>query len=195
MAGKFITLEGIDGSGKSTIAALLHEKIAGSVLTFEPTDSWLGRDVSRAIEEGKDAITIALLFMADRREHIKEIKKWLSEGKTVICDRFMDSTFAYQREHLKMKNSHEWLKNVHSPFILTPDITFLLVLPPEKAMERIKDRKHEPYEYAEFLGRVQENYLKIASMERERFVIIDADRRREEVLMDCLKILKERNFL
>ncbi len=195
MAGKFITLEGIDGSGKSTIASLLHEKIDGSILTFEPTDSWIGRSVNKAIEEGMDGITVALLFMADRREHLKEIEKWLSEGKTVICDRFMDSTFAYQSEAIEMENSEEWLRNVHSPFILKPDITFLLVIPPEKAMERIKERKHHAYEYEKFLKKVQENYMKIASMERERFVVINAERSREEVLEDCLKVLKERRLI
>ncbi|MCD6481786.1 MAG: dTMP kinase [Thermoplasmata archaeon] len=196
MRGKFITFEGIDGSGKTTIASLLHKKLGSrSVLTFEPTDSWIGRSVGKAIEEGRDAITIALLFMADRREHIKEIEKWLSEGKIVICDRFMDSTFAYQSEHMNMENAEKWLRTVHSPFMLIPDLTFLLRISPEKAMERIKGRRHEAYEYEDFLRRVQENYLRIASMEKERIVVIDAERSKEEIMERCLEILTKRNLI
>ena len=84
MKGKLITFEGIDGSGKTTIAKILHSKIEKSIFTTEPTDSWLGKSVKKALEEKRDAITIAFLFLADRNEHIKEIKKWLNEGKN--CD-------------------------------------------------------------------------------------------------------------
>jgi len=196
MQGKFITFEGIDGSGKTTIAKLLHEKLGEkSVFTFEPTESWIGKSVLRAMEEKKDAITIALLFMADRNEHIKEIKRWISQGKIVICDRFIDSTFAYQKEHLGMKNAEEWLKKIHSPFMILPDITFLLHISPEKALKRIEGRKHAVYEYKEFLQKVQENYMEMALKEKERFVVINADKGKEEVVEECMKILKEKGLL
>ena len=195
MKGKLITFEGIDGSGKTTIAKILHSKIENSIFTTEPTDSWLGKSVKKALEEKRDAITIAFLFLADRNEHIKEIKKWLNEGKIVICDRFIDSTFAYQKEHIKMDGVEEWLNWLHKPFFTKPDITFLLVIEPRKAIERIKDRKLIVYEDEKFLKRVQENYLEIAKKEKDRIVIIDAEKSKEEVVEECYKILKKKGII
>lgn len=195
MKGKLITFEGIDGSGKTTIAKILHSKIEKSIFTTEPTDSWLGKSVKKALEEKRDAITIAFLFLADRNEHIKEIKKWLNEGKIVICDRFIDSTFAYQKEHIKMDSVEEWLDWLHKPFFIKPDITFLLVIEPRKAIERIKDRKLIVYEDEKFLEKVQENYLEIAKKEKDRIVIIDAEKSKEEVVEECYKILRARNII
>lgn len=195
MKGKLITFEGIDGSGKTTVAKILHSKIENSIFTTEPTDSWIGKSVKKALEERRDAITIAFLFLADRNEHIKEIKKWLNEGKIVICDRFIDSTFAYQKEHIKMENIEEWLSWLHKPFIIKPNITFLLVIKPKKAIERIKDRKLIVYEDEKFLEKVQENYLEIAKKEKDRIVIINAEKSKEEVAEECYRILKERNII
>ena len=195
MKGKLITFEGIDGSGKTTIAKILHSKIENSIFTTEPTDSWLGKSVKKALEEKRDAITIAFLFLADRNEHIKEIKKWLNEGKIVICDRFIDSTFAYQKEHIKMDGVEEWLNWLHKPFFIKPDITFLLVIEPRKAIERIKDRKLIVYEDEKFLEKVQENYLEIAEREKDRIVIINAEKSKEEVVEECYKILRARNII
>jgi len=195
MKGKLITFEGIDGSGKTTIANLLYQKIKDrAVLTAEPTENWLGECVKRALEEERDAITIALLFAADRNEHIKDIKKWMKEGKIVLCDRFIDSTFAYQKEHLKIGGAMEWLHTIHEPFFIKPDLTFLLYIEPKKAMERIKERKLAIYEYEEFLKKVQDNYMELARNE-ERFVIIDADKSKEEIVEECIKILKEKKII
>lgn len=195
MKGKLITFEGIDGSGKTTIANLLHKKIKNSVLTAEPTKSWLGKCIKKALEEKRDAITIALLFMADRNEHLKEIKKWLEKGKIVICDRFIDSTFAYQKEHLKIENAEKWLKKIHEPFFIKPDITFLLIIKPEKAIERINNRKLIPYENVDFLKKVQKNYLEMAEKEKNRFFVINAEKSKEEIVDECYKILKEKGII
>lgn len=194
MKGKFITFEGIDGSGKTTIANLLYERLRKEydvILTSEPTKSWLGKAVRKAINENKDAVTIALLFVADRNEHVKEVKKWLNEGKLVICDRYMDSTFAYQKEHLKgiMRKPIQWLKNLHTN-ILIPDLTFLLKIDVEKALKRIDKRRLTIYENKEFLQRVQRNYIEMARKEK-RFVIINADRKKEDILEECLSILNK----
>ncbi len=196
MKGKLITFEGIDGSGKTTIAKLLHEKLGDkAVLTAEPTDSWIGKSVKRALEEKRDGITIALLFMADRNEHIREIKNWMKKGKIVICDRFIDSTFAYQKEHLDIKNAEEWIREVHKPFFIKPDLTFLLYIEPERAIERIKDRKLTLYEYVDFLKKVQNNYIKMAEEEKERFFIINADKEKEKIVEECMQILRERGII
>lgn len=195
MKGKFITFEGIDGSGKTTIAELLYKKIEkDAVLTSEPTKTWLGDIVNKALENKMDAITVALLFMADRNEHVKKIKKWIDGGKIVICDRYIDSTFAYQAVHLKMKNAEKWIYKVHEPFLLKPDITFLLKISPEKAIERINKRKLILYEKTDFLEKVQKKYMEIAEKE-DRFVIIDAEKSKEEIVNECFNILKKREIV
>ena len=196
MKGKLITFEGIDGSGKTTIATLLHEKLRGkAILTAEPTPTWLGECVRRALEEEMDAITIALLFLADRNEHVKEIRKYMEEGKIVICDRFIDSTFAYQKEHLEIEDADAWLNTIHKPFLIKPDITFLLHIEPEKAIERIRERKLVMYEYVDFLRKVQENYMEIAERDRERVVVIDATKSPEEIVEECIEILRKRKII
>jgi len=192
MKGALITFEGIDGSGKTTIASRIAKKIENSVLTYEPTNSWIGESVKKAIEEGKDAITIALLFMADRNEHIVKIKKWINGGKIVLCDRYLDSTYAYQKEALKgiIENPEKWIDEIQKPFILKPDLTLLFILPVEKALERIANRKKIIYEKKSFLEKVQENYMELAKKEK-RMVIIDASKSIEEVEKDCINAISK----
>ena len=196
MTGKLITFEGIDGSGKSTIAKMISEILGENVvLTREPTDSWIGRSVIRAMKEDRDAVTIALLFMADRKEHLDEIKKWLDDGKIVLCDRFIDSTLAYQKEHLTIKNPKRWLSEVHKPFIFKPDLTFLFHIDPKIAMKRIKDRHLSIFEHLEFLKRVQNTYMELSKKEKLRFVLIDAIKTKAELVEECLKILKDKKII
>ena len=113
MTGKFITFEGIDGSGKTTISRevykLLQKKNKDIILTREPTDTWRGEMITKAIEENCHPLTIALTFMADRNEHVIQIRKWLEKKSIVLCDRYMDSTFAYQTTQLSQN-----IKNPHS---------------------------------------------------------------------------------
>ncbi|MBC7081671.1 MAG: dTMP kinase [Thermoplasmatales archaeon] len=191
MKGKFITIEGIDGSGKTTIAKILHEKIPNSVLTYEPTDGWIGKMIKGAISKDVDGITISLLFCADRNEHLKEIRKWLGEGKIVICDRYFDSTLAYQKEQLKFENAEKWLLNLQ-PFLIKPDLTILLKIEPKKAMERIK-RKKVFFENEEFLEKVQKNYLEMAK--EERFFLINAEKSIDEIVNECLEEIKRRKII
>jgi dTMP kinase len=188
----FVTFEGIDGSGKSTISRKVYERIKtkkDAILTQEPTKNWLGRIVNRAIMEGTDPITIALSFMADRNEHVKKIRRWLKEGKIVICDRYADSTFAYQGAQLEGKVGEplKWLKLVHEPFYYEPDLTFLLIIDPEIALKRIR-RKYTPFEKKEFLEKVQENYLNLAK-KNQRFVKLDATKGIDELVDECLEVI------
>ncbi|KAA0004028.1 MAG: dTMP kinase [Thermoplasmata archaeon] len=194
MRGKFFTFEGIDGSGKTTISKMVYEELREKwdvILTKEPTNSWLGKSVEKAIEERKDAITISLLFMADRNEHVKKIREWVEEGKIVLCDRYMDSTFAYQSAHLchTMDDPLEWLKKVHTPFSLKPDKTFLFLIEPSIAISRIKKRKKSFFENVSFLKKVQEYYLLLSR--ENRFITLDATESKEELKDRCIKKIEE----
>ena len=195
MKGKFFTFEGIDGSGKTTISKMVYGKLRKKwdvVLTNEPTESWLGRSIEQAVEQKKDAITISLLFMADRKEHIKKMREWIEEGKIVLCDRYADSTFAYQSAHLaqKIDNPLKWLKKIHAPFFFKPDKTFLFLLDPTIAISRIGKRKKTFFENTSFLEKVQDYYLLLSK--EKRFIKLDATESKENLKEMCIeKIEKE----
>lgn len=177
----FVTLEGIDGSGKSTLARRLHGSLESSgvhaVLTKEPTESWLGEAVRQAVAEELDPRVQTLLFLADRTRHGEEIQSWLSRDRVVLCDRYHDSTVAYQGVALEghVPRPEEWIREVTSPLILKPDLTFLLVVDPQEGLSRLSGvRPRSPFERRRFLEKVQERYLRLA---REgRFVKLDASR-------------------
>jgi len=89
--GRFFVFEGIDGSGKSTVARTMHDRLLAkgrrAVLTAEPTDSWVGDMVRRGNAEAASPFTETLLYVADRAEHTAQIERWVSEGQWVVCDR------------------------------------------------------------------------------------------------------------
>ena len=196
---RFVTFEGIDGSGKSTISKGVYEKLKKEgydvILTFEPTDTELGRIVKKCIEENSDPVVTTFAFIADRIQHVREIKKWVKDNKIVLCDRYADSTYAYQAVQLEdiIENPIKWLKELHDRFIVTPDLTFLCVLDVDKALGRIKNReKLVSFERKEFLEKVQKNYLHLASLERERFMLIDASKSVNKIVDECIVKILER---
>ena len=195
MTGCLFTFEGIDGSGKTTIASLVYEMLRDKfevALTKEPTDSWTGQAVNRAVEEGLDGVTVALLFSADRYEHTKIIRSWLTKGTSVLCDRYLHSTLAYQSVHLSliMEEPFAWIRTLHQSFYLEPTLTFLFVLDVEIALQRIANRVKSPYERAEFLTQVQQYYLQLA--DEECFVVLDASEKKEILADECAKKIMEK---
>lgn len=191
----FIVLEGIDGSGKSTIAKRLAEYLKKEghevYLTEEPTRTWVGRDVRRAIEEEKNPFTQALLFFADRAEHVREIKKHLKKGEIVISDRYVYSTYAYQGAQMEslmpLKNALEWLECVYEPMRLDPDLVILLSIEPKRGLGFVSNRDfQEKFEREEFLMRVQEIYLQMA--DKYSFRVVDSNRPIGEVFEDVKHI-------
>ena len=173
MAPKFITFEGIDGCGKSTVASTIAERLRenGMVveLTQEPTKTWLGDAVRRSYKEPIHPYTEAFLFLADRATHTNRIREKMSEGKIVISDRYSDSTVAYQAAlfHQKiggdMGSYVKWLTDVSQPVIIQPDITLLLDIDPEVSLGRLNNRAEmEKFETLENLKLVRQNYLAIA---------------------------------
>lgn len=187
----FITFEGIDGCGKSTISKLVYKqlKLKGLdvVLTFEPTDSWIGKQVKKCIESKADPFVTTLVFIADRIEHNKQIQKWLDSGKIVLGDRYIDSTYAYQAAQLKdkIKNPVKWLKELSKSHFIIPDRTFVFIIDPKDSLARIKNRKNlVPFERISFLEKVQKNYKKLSV--ENRFMKIDAYKSIEEIVKICL---------
>lgn len=175
-----ITLEGIDGSGKSTLHDAIRELLADldPVFTREPGATWVGDSVRRAIAEQIDPVTEATLFVADHAAHLaKVVRPALADGKLVISDRYSDSRYAYQSVTLQgiVPDPEGWLRAMHNGWTIIPDRTFLCVLPVDDALTRLKpDSQREHFEKRETLEKVQNNYLSFAKAEPSRFVIVDA---------------------
>jgi dTMP kinase len=175
-----VTLEGIDGSGKSSLHAALRELLAdlNPVFTREPGATWVGEAVRRAIAEQIDPVTEATLFVADHAAHLATVvRPALAEGKLVISDRYSDSRYAYQSVTLQgiIPEPERWLRAMHDGWSIVPDRTFLCVLPVDEALTRLKpDAQREHFEKRDTLAKVQDNYLAYARAEPSRFVIVDA---------------------
>jgi dTMP kinase len=190
MKGYLITLEGIDGCGKSAISEHLQQRLKDYdiVYTTEPTRSWIGDVVKRAICSDTNPLAEAFLFVADHAEHVnKIIKPAMENGKIVISDRYLDSRYAYQGVTLSdvIQDPIKWLRQIHKDWTIVPNMTLLFVVNPEVALSRCKNRFDEgesnEFERIEFLGQVQSNYLRLVEGERDRFVIIDAEKELKEV--------------
>jgi len=183
-----ITIEGIDGTGKSTLIRNLREILSDMkpIFTREPGSTWIGEQVRRGIAEEIDPVAEALLFTADHAAHIRDvIRPALSAGNVVISDRYSDSRFAYQSVTLDsiLPDALGWLEAVHRGWTIVPDRTYLLTIPVEEAMKRLSaDRDTaEHFEKADTLSRVQKNYLMAAERDPERFVIVDAMLEKEKI--------------
>jgi dTMP kinase len=197
----FITFEGIDGCGKSSLTSVVAGRLMEAGfrvdLTAEPTRTWLGDAVRRSYKEDVSPYTEAFLFLADRATHTDWIRKKMTEGRVVISDRYSDSTVAYQAAQLQQKlggNATEyirWLTEASKPAILEPDITLLLDVAPEISLKRLGGRSElEKFENLENLKLVRQNYLDIAA-KAPRIKIMDASRSMNEVQGDVFKALSK----
>ncbi|GLV48027.1 thymidylate kinase [Thermus sp. LT1-2-5] len=186
MAGVFLTLEGLDGAGKSTqarlLAAFLEERGLKVRLTREPGAGL--PPVRQALLLGEELSPEAeyLLFSADRAEHVRKvILPALERGEWVVSDRYLDSSLAYQGHGRGLPLA--WLLEVArlATLGLRPQRTFLLDLPPEEALRRVKDPDRLERLGLAFFHRVREGYLRLAEAEPERVVVLDATRPVEAV--------------
>lgn len=198
--GLFITFEGSDGCGKSTqlkmAAEYLQEKKIDVISTRDPGGTPLGAKIREILlhHEGKVATYCELfLYLADRAQHIDEkILPALAEGKTVLCDRYVDSTLAYQGYARGLDNDEILNLNNIAAKNLMPDLTFVFDVSTEIAAQRvgkIKDRMES--ESKEFHQRVRDGFLDLAKKYPERIKIIDANREIEKVHSDVIEILKK----
>lgn len=196
MKGKLITLEGIDGSGKSTVAKKLqgNPQIAAfkPVFTKEPTRGTLtGIAVEEAIQSDTDQLAELFLFTADHAEHLaKLIKPALEKGKIVISDRYSDSRYAYQSITLKkyLENPLDWIRNLHKGWTVIPDLTVLFDVRPEISIERCGKRGDQSkFEKIDFLKGVREIFLRLAAEEPDRFIIIDASQSPQKIELEVTR--------
>ncbi|RLF64196.1 MAG: dTMP kinase, partial [Thermoplasmata archaeon] len=139
--GLFIVFEGIDGSGKTTVCRMLEKKLKSLgfnvFFTSEPTNMEYGKILRRKLKSGMDPIEAVLLFALDRYNHVKIIREYLKKGYIVICDRYYYSSLAYQGALLG-KDMMSYIESIHRPFILKPDLVFLLDVLPEIGLSRVR---------------------------------------------------------
>lgn len=209
--GKLITLEGIDGVGKSTQAealeSFLRRRGADVRRTREPGGVPMGEAIRRMLleqEKGLSGLAELLLFFAARAEHVRRVvQPALERGQWVVCDRFIDASYAYQGGGREMPFERidvlaEWV----APG-LSPDLTILLDLPPEKRHKEIPSTQYEllragrtPDNFESqgkaFVERVRKTYLERAGNEPERFEVIDATRDRETIGAEIIARVTER---
>ncbi|WP_029523239.1 dTMP kinase [Persephonella sp. KM09-Lau-8] len=207
MKGYFITFEGVEGAGKSTQAKLLYQylidKGKDAILTKEPGGTKTGQKIRQILLEKTDEIfppvAELMLYEADRNFHIHNlIKPSLQQGKYIICDRFTDSTLAYQGYARGLNiNLIKQLNEIATEGI-KPDITFLIDIPVEEGLKRIKqirqaDRIED--EDIQFHKRLREGFLKIAENEKDRIVVLDGLETPDNIFKKVIEILKNRNII
>ncbi len=190
-----ITLEGIDGGGKTTVTETLKKVLPSdrTAFTREPTESWYGEAVNRSInDDTADSMAELFLYTADHADHLSRvIRPALSDGKTVVSDRYSDSRYAYQGATLSgtLEDPIEYIKEVHEPFTCPPDATLYFDLPAELGAERAGATNK--FEAASYLKNVRENYERLIREEPDRFYRIDATQSESEVVETALETVME----
>ncbi|MGK7755701.1 dTMP kinase [Roseovarius sp. C03] len=202
--GRFVTFEGIDGSGKSTQARLLAEHLQGTgrevILTREPGGSEGAEEIRKLVLEGAadrwSAETELLLFTAARRDHLERlIEPALAAGKMVICDRFADSTRMYQG--LSRGDLRQKVDALHELMIgREPDLTVLIDMDPGTGLERALSRggSEERFESfgASLQAQMRQGFLDLADEFSDRFVVVDGNRGIEAIAADVRAAVEPR---
>ena len=198
--GLFITIEGPDGSGKSTQIQYMKEFFSEQGLTClftrEPGGTLIGEKLRDIILDKENAemcdMAETLLYAAARAQHVEElIKPALAEGTIVVCDRFIDSSMAYQGYGRYLGDSVRII-NEYAIDGCMPDVTFLMELDPKIGKSRIREDVQDRLELEkiEFHNRVFDGYQTIAKQYPERFACIDASRDKESIRDEIVQILK-----
>lgn len=204
MTGIFITFEGPDGSGKTTQIKLLEqyfsEKGYDILITREPGGTEISEQIRSVILDRNntkmDKITEALLYAASRAQHVAEvIKPALLEGKAIICDRFVDSSIVYQG--IGRNLGIDLVKGINDMATqgIEPDITFLLKISPDKALNRkfsSDECNRLDMEKLEFHNEVYKGYLKLEKLYPKRIIGIDATMSIEEIWGEIINIVSNK---
>lgn len=198
--GKFITLDGIDGAGKTTQLNVIRDWFAQQglpvVFTREPGGTILGEQLRALLLNQQSKISLhteTLLMFAARRQHIEEvILPTLAAGTHIVSDRFTDATYAYQGggrglAYEKIELLEDWVQEG-----LYPDLTILLDVPLEVSLARIENSREKDrfeQENAHFFQRVRDAYLTRQQSAPQRYVLINSDREKNNVKQDIENIL------
>lgn len=205
MQGKFIVFEGIDGSGKTTQLQLLAEKFKTQqisvVTTKEPTDGPIGSLARNVLNRRLvlDEKTLATLYLADRLDHIQNpvngMLHDLQKGKTILCDRYYLSSYAYHSSHVPL----QWVINANSECakLMRPDIIFFLDVQPDVSLKRLQQSRDflDLFETQERLEQVRANYF--TAIERvkaaENIVVLDATQSQVQLANQIWTIVQQLN--
>lgn len=210
MAGRFLTVEGIEGVGKSTqvarLSANLNERGIAHVVTREPGGTPLAERIRDIVLNARDETlppTAELLLMfAARAVHMtNHVEPNLRAGRWVLCDRFIDATYAYQGGGRRLEL--ESIRQLEAMVLGTrrPDLTVLLDVPVEQALQRARQRNagvaadRFESERAEFFERVREAYHARAAAEPNRIVVVDATQPVDRVASHIFKLLEARSWI
>ena len=202
----FITFEGPDGSGKSTIIKKVYEKLINDgfdiVLTREPGGTPIAEKIRDIILDNSnvtlDARTEALLYAASRRQHLVEkIRPALKEGKIVLCDRFLDSSLAYQGGGRNLGVQNVLNINLFATENTYPDLTLFFDIDPELGLKRVSQDKKRvadrlDNENENFHEKVYSTFKEIVNTNSQRIITIDASKSIEEVTECAYRTIKEK---
>ena len=189
-SGLFLCFEGGEGAGKSTQSALLNDWLVARghdvLLTFEPGDTPVGRDIRRIVLSPETGHltdrTEALLYAADKAEHVeKVVRPALSRGTVVITDRYVDTSLAYQGtarglDVAELEHVLRWATGN-----LRPHLTVLLDMEPAAGFDRFAERDRIEAESLEFHQRVRDGYLALAEANADHYLVVDARADRDEI--------------
>jgi dTMP kinase len=208
--GRFLTIEGIEGVGKSTqvarLSAALSERGIAHVVTREPGGTPLAEKIREIVltvrEESLPPTAELLLMFAARAVHLaNHVEPNLRAGRWVICDRFIDATYAYQGGGRRLSIDHIRQLQTMVQGARLPDLTVLLDAPVEKALERAHQRNagaaadRFESERAEFFERVRDAYRARAAAEPNRIAVIDASQSIDGVALQVLQLLETRSWI
>lgn len=202
MKGFFITFEGTEGSGKTTViekvAKYYIDKGYKVIKTREPGGSKIAEDIRNIILDvnntNMDAITEAMLYAASRRQHLVEkVIPYLEQGYIVLCDRFIDSSLAYQGYARGLGIEKVFQLNLIATNGLLPLKTIYIDVHPEIGLSRIKNNNREQnrldLEKLSFHQKVYEGYNQVSNMFKERFIVINGEQEQEKVFNDTVEVL------
>ena len=188
-----VTLEGIDGSGKTTVWEALQPEYPDATFTREPTDSWYGEAVYESIADDEaDPLAELFLYTADHADHLSRvIEPALDRDELVISDRYADSRYAYQGATLEgvIDRPMEYVRGIHAAFTIDPDLTLYFDVDPETGASRAGATNK--FEHATYLATVRENYELLTEYDPHRFVRIDASQSPEGVIESVLGVLDD----
>lgn len=204
MKGLFITFEGCEGSGKTSVITKLTEYLESKgykvYKTREPGGSKIAEDIRNVILDvnntNMDKITEALLYAASRRQHLVEkVIPYLNDGYIVICDRYLDSSLAYQGHARGIGIDKVYDINISATEGLLPDLTVYMDVEPKIGLNRIHNNNREQnrldLEKINFHEKVYEGYDIIRNKFKDRIKSIDASKNQEEVLKDTIKLVED----